>query len=70
MQEFKQDGRSASNRRFFLKKAMAAGVVTMGAGPMRISVLHFRVAWRIPVTNRSVTGKAFRSRVRDAHRET
>jgi len=34
MQEFKQDGRSASNRRFFLKKAMAAGVVTMGAGLM------------------------------------
>jgi Ferritin-like domain len=32
MQEFSQDAKAASNRRFFLKKAMAAGAVTMGAG--------------------------------------
>jgi len=34
MREFNQDGKSASNRRFFVKKALAAGVVTMGAGLM------------------------------------
>ncbi len=32
MQEFTQAGKTASNRRLFLKKGMAAGAVTMGAG--------------------------------------
>ena len=32
MQEFSQAGKTVSNRRFFLKKGMAAGAVTMGAG--------------------------------------
>src|SRR6266404_6864341 len=32
MQEFTQAGKTVSNRRFFLKKGMAAGAVTMGAG--------------------------------------
>jgi hypothetical protein len=32
MQELSQAGRAVSNRRFFLKKGMAAGAVTMGAG--------------------------------------
>jgi ferritin-like protein len=32
MQEFSQAGKTASNRRSFLKKGMAAGTVTMGAG--------------------------------------
>jgi Ferritin-like domain len=32
MQELSQAGRTASNRRSFLKKGMAAGAVTMGAG--------------------------------------
>ena len=32
MQEFSQAGKTASNRRLFLKKGMAAGAVTMGAG--------------------------------------
>jgi hypothetical protein len=32
MREFNQAGKTASNRRLFLKKGMAAGAVTMGAG--------------------------------------
>ena len=32
MQEFSQVGKTVSNRRFFLKKGMAASAVTMGAG--------------------------------------
>jgi len=32
MHEFRQAGKTVSNRRFFLKKGMAAGAVTMGAG--------------------------------------
>jgi hypothetical protein len=32
MQELSQAGKTASNRRSFLKKGMAAGAVTMGAG--------------------------------------
>ena len=32
MQEFSQAGKTVSNRRFFLKKGMAAGAVTVGAG--------------------------------------
>src|SRR5437016_9843647 len=32
MQEFSQAGKTASNRRLFMKKGMAAGAVTMGAG--------------------------------------
>jgi hypothetical protein len=32
MQEYSQSGKTASNRRFFLKKGIAAGAVTMGAG--------------------------------------
>src|SRR5438445_10546447 len=32
MQEFSQAGKTVSNRRFFLRKSMAAGAVTMGSG--------------------------------------